>query len=120
MNFLRSAYLLGFFLLLLLAGCTQQQRTEDLKQKAAQATAEAKRDTKAIAEGIRQGWNQDKQVDLNSATKEQLLTLPGVTSPLADRIILGRPYNAPADLLTRHIMRKAEYEKISNRLVAKH
>lgn len=115
----RSAYLFGTLLLVLLAGCSQQQRTEDLEKKAAQATAEAKRDTRAIAKGIREGWNQDKPVDLNSATKEQLLTLPGVTAPMADRLIAGRPYKTPADLLTRHLMRKAEYDKISDRLVVK-
>lgn len=119
MNSLRSAYLLGTLFLILLAGCSPQQRTEDLEKKAAQATAEAKRDTKAIAKGIREGWSQDKQVDLNSAPKEQLLSLPGVTSPLADRIIAGRPYKEPADLLGRHIMRKAEYDKISDRFVVK-
>ncbi len=120
MNPIRSTYLFGILLLVLLTSCSQQQRTEDLERKAAQATAEAKRDTKAIAKGIREGWNQDKQIDLNSASKDQLLTLPGVTPQLADRIIASRPYNAPTDLLTRHILRKPEYDKISDRLVAKH
>jgi DNA uptake protein ComE-like DNA-binding protein len=102
-----------------LVGCSQQQRTEDLKEKTATVTAEAKRDAKAVAAGIREGWNRDKPLDLNSATKEQLQSLPGVTAPIADRILAGRPYNAPADLLTRHIVRKAEYDKISDRLTAK-
>ena len=103
-----------------LVACSQQQRTEDLKEQTAKMTAEAKRDAKAVAAGIREGWNRDKPLDLNSATKEQLQTLPGVTAPLADKIIAGRPYNAPDDLVTRHILRKPVYDKISDRLAAKH
>lgn len=107
-------------LVILLVGCTRQQRTQDLKEKTAQATAEAKRDTKAIVAGIREGWNRDKPLDINSATKDQLITLPGVTAPLADRIIAGRPYKDPAELVTRHMLRKTTYDKIADRLVAKH
>ncbi len=120
MNLHRATSLFGILLLLLLAACTQQQRTQDLKERTAQATAEAKRDTKAIVAGIREGWSRDKPLDINSATKDQLVTLPGVTAPLADRIISGRPYKDPSDLVTRHILRKTQYDKISDRLVAKH
>ena len=120
MNSLRFACLFGILLSILLVACTQQQRTQDLKEKTAQATAEAKRDTKAIAAGSRDGWNRDRPLDVNRATREQLITLPGVTSTMADRIVAGRPYKDPADLVTRHIVRKAEYDKISDRLVAKH
>jgi DNA uptake protein ComE-like DNA-binding protein len=121
MNSFRFPYFFTIILFLVfLSGCTQQQRTQDLKEKTAQATAEAKRDTKAIVAGIREGWNRDKPLDINSATKDQLVTLPGVTAPLADRIIAGRPYKDPADLVTRHIVRKTTYGKIADRLVAKH
>jgi len=107
-------------LLTALVSCSQQQRTEDLKEKTAQVTAEVKRDTKAVAAGIREGWNRDKPLDLNSATKEQLISLPGMTPAQADRVIQGRPFKAPGDLLTRHILPRAEYDKISDRITAKH
>jgi competence protein ComEA len=106
-------------LLAALAGCTQQQRSQDLKEQTAQATADVKRDANAIAAGISEGWSRDKQLDLNTATKDQLLSLPGVTAAEADRVIAGRPYSEARDVVTRHIMPKTEYDKIADRVTAK-
>jgi competence protein ComEA len=101
------------------AGCTQPQNSQELKEKTAQATAEVKRDAKAVAAGIREGWSRDKPLDLNTATKEQLLSLPGISAAEGDRVIAGRPYNEPNDLVKRHILPKAEYDKIADQLTAK-
>jgi competence protein ComEA len=108
-------------LLAVLSGCNQQQSPQEVKEKTAQTTADVKKDAKAVVEGIREGWNRDKNkpLDLNSATKDQLTSLPGVTAAEADRVIAGRPYNAPGDLVTRHIMVKSQYDKIADRITAK-
>jgi DNA uptake protein ComE-like DNA-binding protein len=106
-------------LLAALAGCTQQQNSQDLKEKTAQATAEVKRDAKAVAAGIREGWSRDKPLDLNTATKEQLLSLPGVTAAEADRVIAERPFKEPGEVVTRRIMPKTEYDKIADRVITK-
>jgi|GraSoiStandDraft_4_1057263.scaffolds.fasta_scaffold618636_2 radical SAM superfamily enzyme with C-terminal helix-hairpin-helix motif len=118
MNFRKYPGIAVILLVLGLAGCTQQN-PQDLKEKTAQATAEVKRDARAVAEGIREGWSRDKPLDLNSASKEQLVTLPGMTEAQADRVIGGRPYSDPHELLSRGILRKAEYQKIADRVVAK-
>lgn len=120
MAFLKCVYISEVLLLAALAGCTQQQQSpQELKEKTAQATADLKRDTKAVAEGIREGWSRDKPLDLNSASKDQLVSLPGVTEAEAARIIAARPYDDPGDLVTRRVMSKSEYDKISDRVVAK-
>src|SRR6202030_710210 len=119
MDFLRYRHVPTILLLAALAGCTQPQNSQELKEKTAQATAEVKRDAKAVAAGIREGWSRDKPLDLNIATKEQLLSLPGMTEAEADRVIAGRPYNDPNDLVKRHIMPKAEYDKIADQVTAK-
>jgi DNA uptake protein ComE-like DNA-binding protein len=106
-------------LLVALAGCQQKESPQDLREKTAEATAQAKSDAKAVADGIREGWNRNQTVDLNSASKEQLTSLPGVSSSEADRVIAGRPYSEPSDLVTRRIMPKAEYDKIADRVTAK-
>jgi len=82
------------------AGCTPQQNPQELKEKTAQETAMVKRDAKAVAEGIREGWSRDKPLDLNTATKDQLLSLPGLTAAEADRVIAGRPFHEPSEVVT--------------------
>jgi competence protein ComEA len=122
MGMLRSWFVLAILLQGAFMACTQQKQSpQELKQKAADATAQAKSDAKAVAEGIREGWNRNssKALDLNSATKEQLLSLPGVTSAEADRVIAGRPYDDPGELVTRRIMPKAQYDTIADRVTAK-
>src|SRR6266571_4538970 len=119
MGLLRYRHLPMLFLLAALVGCTHPQDPQELKEKTAQATADVKRDAKAVAAGIREGWSRDKPLDLNTATREQLLSLPGVTAEEADRVIAGRPYDEPGELVTRRIMPKTEYDKIADRVTAK-
>lgn len=110
---------LAISLLVILSACQQKESPQQLREQTAQATAEVKTDAKAVADGIREGWNRNQAVELNSASKAQLESLPGMTSAEADRVIAGRPYSAPDDLVTRRIVSKAEYDKIANRVTAK-
>ena len=59
-----------------------------------------------------------KQVDLNSATKEQLKKLPGITDELAAKIIAGRPYMTKAHLVTHNILAADLYYSIKDRVAA--
>ena len=119
MDFFRHRQVLPILLLLALAGCTPQQNPQELKEKTARATEEVKRDARAVAAGIREGWSRDKPLDLNAATKDQLLSLPGLTSAQANRIITARPYDKTSDLLTRRVVPKSEYDKIADLVTVK-
>jgi DNA uptake protein ComE-like DNA-binding protein len=58
-------------------------------------------------------------MDLNSATVDELKTLPGITDELAQKIIAGRPYSGKDQLLKQSIVDKAAYEKIRPLVIAK-
>jgi DNA uptake protein ComE-like DNA-binding protein len=104
-------------------GCTTKpQSPEQVREKTAQATAELKDNAKAVAEGVRDGLTRpspDKPLDLNSASKSQLMGLPGVDDATADRIIGGRPYASEHQILERHIVSREEYNKIADSITVK-
>jgi DNA uptake protein ComE-like DNA-binding protein len=64
------------FLALSLA-CTNQS-PDQIRQKTAEETAAIKRDSKAVAQGVKDGLSNKKSVDLNKASKDDLTSLPGI------------------------------------------
>lgn len=130
--------------LLWLAACNQApQSDQQLKQQAAQTTEQVKQEAKEtaanarvaaataerkvddIAAGVKEGMHSDKpspgaavEIDINSASAGKLSTLPGISAARAQRIVDGRPYGAPHDLVTKGVVSEAEYSRISGNIVA--
>jgi DNA uptake protein ComE-like DNA-binding protein len=99
------------------AACAPNQSPDQLREKTAEATASLKRDTKAVAEGVKEGLSNKRSVDLNKASKDDLASLPGISSQKAARIIAERPYASAHQLVTRHVLSEAEYSQIQDRVV---
>ncbi len=108
--------------MLVLAGCMScsvNQNPQQLKEKTAETTAALKRDGKAIAAGVREGWSRDNPLDLNHATNPQLEKLPGINAEKADRIIANRPYSRRRELVGRRVLSRYDYERISTLVTVK-
>jgi DNA uptake protein ComE-like DNA-binding protein len=132
-------FAITFFIsgLLLLCGCSQQdtaktrqeaqQATEKLKQESKVAAVEIKKgakeaaaQTKAAAQGVRDGLNTpDKPVNINSASKSELQTLPGVDEETAGRIIQGRPYHTRDEIGAKGVVSPEEFNAIKDKIAVK-
>ncbi len=59
---------------------------------------------------------EDPLVHINSASLDKLNSLIGVGSVTAQKIVNGRPYKLPSDLVTKKIIGKALFEKIKDQI----
>jgi hypothetical protein len=76
-------------------------------------------DTKTSKKSSKSGIaNKSSKIDLNSATKEELDTLPGIGDAYAQKIIDGRPYKSKSDVKSKGIVPAAQYEKIKDEVTA--
>ena len=53
-------------------------------------------------------------VELNSASRSQLASLPGLSDTDADRIIANRPYGAKEGLLRKKVLGQQKYDQIQD------
>ncbi|MCX7140850.1 MAG: helix-hairpin-helix domain-containing protein [Proteobacteria bacterium] len=60
-----------------------------------------------------------KLVDLNSATKAELMKVPGIRSDEADKIIAQRPFKTKAHLVTHDIISLGQYGLIKDQVIAR-
>jgi DNA uptake protein ComE-like DNA-binding protein len=123
MTFLPFRRVWVFVPVLSLAGiiaCSSKDNPDEIRQRTADATQTMRRDAKAVAEGVKEGMSSDKAVNINEASRAELLNLPGMTERDADRIVAERPFKNANDLLARHVLSRAEYDRIKERVTVDH
>ncbi|HWQ31473.1 MAG TPA: helix-hairpin-helix domain-containing protein [Blastocatellia bacterium] len=106
---MKKTFLTTLSLLLVVAFCLPPLTPA---QKKAAETKPAQKKAPAPAD-------QQNLIDLNSATREQLMTLPGIGDAYADKIIKGRPYKGKHELVSKKIIPEAVYKKIADRIIAR-
>lgn len=79
---------------------------------------------KGAAEGTREAPKAhaipppEARADINHATIDELLKVPGMTRSWAGRIVRFRPYHAKNDLLDRGVVTSRVYERIKDYIIA--
>ncbi|MGO8794636.1 MAG: ComEA family DNA-binding protein [Candidatus Sulfotelmatobacter sp.] len=110
------------FLLTVFMGCTDHRDNPDeIRRRTAEATETMRRDTKAVVDGVKEGMgHEDRAIDINRASRQDLLSLPGITERDADRIVAERPFTNADDLVKRRVISQGEYDRIRDRVIAGH
>jgi len=62
----------------------------------------------------------ESRVDINAATLEELMKVPGITRVWADRIVRFRPYRTKADLEEQGIIPADVYDRVKDSIIAHH
>jgi DNA uptake protein ComE-like DNA-binding protein len=106
--------------LIALTGCTAHERSPDeIREQTARATSTAARDAKAVAQGVVEGVKEQRTININHASADDLKRLPGVDDGAAQRIIDHRPYSDSYDLVKRHVISHEEYDRIAGKIEAR-
>ncbi len=91
-------------------------KTKDTADTAADKTKEGAKATAGATE--KAGDKVTGKIDINSASKEDLMKLEGIGEALSQKIIDNRPYRAKSDLVSKKVIPQATYEKIRDKIIA--
>ena len=58
-------------------------------------------------------------LDLNTASRDDLMTLDGIGEVRADAIIRARPFKAKTELVERRLIPEALYDRIADKVIAR-
>ncbi len=58
-------------------------------------------------------------VDINSASKDELMKLPAIGEAIANKIVAGRPWANKSQLLSKKLLTKSAYDKVAPLIVAR-
>lgn len=76
------------------------------------------RDTRGVPATSAKAPTPEARTDINHASLNELLKVPGMTHSWAGRIVRFRPYRTKADLLDRGVVTMQVYDRIKDYIIA--
>ena len=82
------------------------------------AIAQYDRDSSGVPKTSANAPPPEARIDINHATEDQLLKVPGMTRSWAGRIIRFRPYHTKDELMEMGVVPDDFYDRIKNYIIA--
>jgi len=76
------------------------------------------RDTRGIPKTTAKAPPSEARIDINHASPDELLKVPGMTPSWAGRIVRFRPYRTKQDLLEHGVVTTQVYDRIKDYVIA--
>lgn len=67
-----------------------------------------------LGDALKKAVTKDNPLDLNTAWAEELEALPGVSKGLGKKIVDGRPFVKPDDLVSKKIVSRQVFDRIKD------
>jgi competence protein ComEA len=83
------------------------------------AAAQAKKASSGAKAPKAETLHTGSQVDINSATLDELKSVPGIGDAYANKIIAGRPYKSKSQLKSKGVLPEGVYDKVKDNIIAK-
>jgi DNA uptake protein ComE-like DNA-binding protein len=84
------------------------------------AIAQYDRDSSGVPKTSANAPPPEARIDINHATEDQLLKVPGMTRSWAGRIIRFRPYRSKVDLMEAGVVPDYFYDRVKDYIIAHH
>jgi DNA uptake protein ComE-like DNA-binding protein len=84
----------------------------------ARVVAVGQEDSRGYAKRAPKTVSEAALVDINRASTEEIMKLPGMTKVWADRVVKFRPYKKKTELLEHGILPDRVYDKVKDLVVA--
>lgn len=82
------------------------------------AKSEAKPAAKPATDA-KKDMGKHEPIDINSASADELKSVPGIGDAYAKKIIDNRPYKGKDELVSKNVIPQATYNKIKGQIIAK-